>query len=66
MNSICPHPWRRFFARVIDTVFFLIVSMSLFILMFGRTPLAAQKLDAVLAYLFIIASNILIESIFLL
>ena len=65
MNSICPHPWRRFFARVIDTVFFLIVSMSLFILMFGRTPLAAQKLDAVLAYLFIIASNILIESIFL-
>ena len=36
MNSICPHPWRRFFARVIDHSFYTMFTTLVFAVLFGR------------------------------
>ena len=46
MNSICPHPWRRFFARVIDHSFYSLFSTIFFAIVLGRNAnLAHSWLD---------------------
>lgn len=64
------HPWRRFFARVLDTFVFSIIVIFLVAFILSSYPEQAKKVSNITEsiwaiYLVITVLNILIESIFL-
>ncbi|MBQ6933524.1 MAG: RDD family protein [Clostridia bacterium] len=66
MNSICPHPWRRFFARVIDHSFYALFSTLFFAIILGRNAnLAHSWLDNYIFASFCYIFGAVIEGILL-
>jgi|GEM_PF-2160531 len=65
MNSICPHPWRRFFARMIDLGTSLVPTLLFYHLILHRNPLRYPGSHTIVFFLVYLLFSITLESLFL-